>query len=34
MPIRTQIWTVTDKPEKINEGKLASKKMLEAALWA
>jgi hypothetical protein len=34
MPIRTWLWTVTDKPEKINEGKLPGEKMLGEALRA
>jgi hypothetical protein len=34
MPIRTQLWTVSDKPEKMNEGKLPSEKMLGEALRA
>ncbi len=29
MPIRTQLWTVDDKPEKMSEGKLHSEKLLE-----
>ena len=29
MPIKTQLWTVADKPQKMSEGKLPSEKMLE-----
>ena len=32
MPIRTQLWTVADKPKKMNEGKLASEKLLEGMI--